>query len=887
MIRHIFSLLVLATLFGCPPNIDAGDGGDGPIHVGPEGGIFIRAGYGVEIPRGAVEEATDIFVTIFDTGIPEVPMRTRISAGYRFSPSGTRFKVPVKIFLPWIPERVPKSVDVSTFDMRRQSGGEAYAELSGAKTNTDPFQAVEAVTDRLGVFWVTSPSRPNIDRIEIEPTEVTLSVGDTKQLSAKVLAPSGELLDTDVSWSLVPPRVASTTDGGRLTATGAGVATVTATAGLATGTMRVFVRGTETGVSTFAHHNPFPTGNDLHGGALAPAGLGVAFAGTNGTVLARALDGTWRRLASSPGITLTAVAGTTEENAAAIGRAGSSGVLVEFNGASVPPAVRTFPPNQISDLVALWFDGTHGMGVGSGNDVVIRRDGGWTTEYHPSFEKLLSVIGNGAGAFVVVGDLGSIYRWDPATKAWNSLYERRLAVKFDAAVLVNFETGETWAAGGHKLWHFVSGAWTAENLPEAPAVDSATAIGLFDQRVFVGASSPVVVGRPLPPALGVVFVRDLNEPPASDAGTASSDAGTTSVDGGLSPDGGGDPIDAGVSVSPRWTAMPLRGPQVPRGVISGGPTSTVGFVVGTHGAVWEWNATASTLEERSRGFYGDVQDLAVTAQGVFAGVNECANILCATRYGEVMVQKDGGLWAPLENFPTIEPIVAVAARSAYDVAVATTSNVYQWNGSLWAQTPIAGQQGAILDLKFCGNTLWAVGKSGAVYEGRSDALSNVGSVSGSDAYALHCPIVGDVWVAGDGFLASRDGTGRWVQHTSAMVQQRAWRAVYSPGGGEGFAFGDARYGVYWNSASLTAVESLGGIYPEIVTGMWGSSMDNLYMVGEAQLPGNFGFALRFDGVDWHLVDSGAFRTSICIDGNSASNVWIGTRGGGVLKARAP
>ena len=82
-----WSMLALA-LAACPPPIDTGDGGDGnEIIVGPAGGLFIRNGYGLEIPPGAFTEEQRIFVTIFDTGIPEVPMRKRISFGYRLSPS--------------------------------------------------------------------------------------------------------------------------------------------------------------------------------------------------------------------------------------------------------------------------------------------------------------------------------------------------------------------------------------------------------------------------------------------------------------------------------------------------------------------------------------------------------------------------------------------------------------------------------------------------------------------------------------------------------------------------------------------------------------------------------------------------------------------------------
>ena len=84
-------------LTACPPVIDTGADGGNEIVVGPNGGIFVRLGAVLDIPRGAVDEETRIFVTIVDTGIPDVPGRTRISFGYKFSPTTLKFKAPVRI----------------------------------------------------------------------------------------------------------------------------------------------------------------------------------------------------------------------------------------------------------------------------------------------------------------------------------------------------------------------------------------------------------------------------------------------------------------------------------------------------------------------------------------------------------------------------------------------------------------------------------------------------------------------------------------------------------------------------------------------------------------------------------------------------------------------
>lgn len=844
--------LAVLTFTACPATIDTGDGGDGPISAGPSGGLFIRNGYGINIPAGALTTDTVITVTIIDTGIPDVPTRKRISFGYRFSPTSLTFKTPVTVYLPWVADRVPDAVDSSTFDMRRQAGSEAYAQLPGTKTDTTPFQAVEAQADRLGLFWVTSPSDPNIDRIEIDPPAATLMVGGTQAFTAKVIAPTGETVNASVTWGMVPPRVGSIDANGVFTAKAPGTATITARAGNQAATAKVYVPGTTPSASTFVHQNPFPTGNDLFGGAFAPLALGTVVAGANGTVLARTATGTWSRLFSTPGVTFTAVGGTTQENAVAIGHQATAGVLVEFKG-SLAPVFKVFSPTDISDLVALWFDGTSGMGVGSGNSVVIRRDGAWTTEYHPSFEKLLSVIGDGAGGFVVVGELGSIYKWDPVRTVWDSLYDTRLSVKLDAAVLLNFATADAWAVGGNKLWHFVGTGWASESLPATPSLETATSIGLIDGHIVVGGQVPVST-TPAPEAKGVVLVR-----------SATPDA------------------DAGVTLT-SWAPFSLRNLQVPRGIFGQGAN---GYVVGDLGAVWRWNSASVAFVEESQGFYGDIADLAVLDDDVFAAVNECKTVACTARVGHVM-HSNAGNWSELGALPSPEVILAVAAKSPSEVVASTPSGVFRWDGTSWGVLPINAASGALLDLQYCGASLWGVGENAAVYRGTGTQLSNVGSVNGSgSARAIQCPSENEIWVAGDGFLTSRTGNANWAAKTSMMVNQQPWFSVWSPGGGEGFAFGNSRYGIYYDTVNLSVIQSLGAIVPDVTTGLYGATIDTLYAVGLSKYPVAFGFAARFDGVNWTLVDSGAQRKSTAIHGTSSSNMWIGTEGGGVLKAAAP
>ncbi len=876
--RWPIGLLALVVLLGCP-RIDTGDdGGTGPINAGPSGGIFIRAGYAIDIPRGAHDTDVQITVSIIDTGLPDVPQRKRISFGYRFSPTSLTFKSPAKIYLPWVPDRVPMAVDSSTFDLRRQAGADAYLSLPGAKTSMlGGVSFVEAPTERLGVFWDTSPSQPNVDRLEITPGSSSITSGQTQQLAAKVISPTGESVEATVAWSVVPRRVGHVDANGVFTSTGPGVATVTATAGAKSATATINVFGTAVGPVTYIHENPFPTGNDLWGGGLVPGGLGVVFAGANGTVLANSITGAWTRLFSSPGVIFKAIGGTTADNAVAIGAQGSTGVLVQFHGTTMPPSVEVFrsvEPRQ------LWFDGTFGMAVGVGNDVLMYReapvaDGGtssgartWQTEYSPSFEPLLSVVGDGAGRFVTLGSRGSIYAWDPVRKLWDSLYQTQLATLLTAAVIANPKGTEAWAVGGKKLWHFQGTGWSAENLPEVEGLAEGTAMALVDHHVLIGArlTPSATVASP-----GLIITYALPVIEAPDAGIRTDDAG----------------IDAGAPGAP-WATFATRNPQSPRGVFGGGIDSTVGYVVGELGAVYLWHHDTASFSEISYGFYGNVRDVAALPRDVIASVNTCTNSACTSQVGRVMHRAPDGGFEELGVQGFTGPLYAVYANSPTDVLVSAATSSWHYNGTAWSTTPVSpsGQVGPILDFKFCGPTIWGAGTGGSVFQGSTTELSDVGTAAQADLYAVWCPAENEVWVAGDGVMASKLNGAPWVPRTSSSINQAAWRGVWAPGGGEGIAMGAASYGIYWNTATLSSIEPL-PIRADVVNMLWGSTIDNLYAVGLTTQPIKFGFALRFDGVNWHLVDSGSQRNVTAIDGISSTNIWLGTEGGGLLRAVPP
>ncbi|MBX7113768.1 MAG: Ig-like domain-containing protein [Myxococcaceae bacterium] len=836
------SAVLLFSLCGACINIDTGDDGGGFITAGPNGGIFVRQGAVIDIPKNALATESQISVTVIDTGVPEVPGRKRISFGYRFAPAGLKFSSPSKITLPYLEDRVPAGVDPGTFDSRRQTGSDPYLALAGTKTLTE-FKAVEAQTDGLGLFWLTSPAEPNIAVLELTPDEKFMRVGETQKFDAAVKSPTGDTVDVPLTWAVAPPRVGTITPQGDFTANAPGWATITVRAASQSKTATVRVQGSAVGPVSFVHENPFPTGNDLYGGAVVP-GVGALFVGANSTVLSRDALGNWSRLFSNPGITLRAIGGSSPTNAAAVGTAGNTGVLVELKAASAAPVVTPFTTLEPR---AMWFDGTHGMAVGYGNDVLLRdaASGTWKKEYSPSIETLLSVVGDGTGVFVTVGSRGSLYRWDPAKKVWDSLYQTQLSVLLTAAQLVNPTGTEAWAVGGNKLWHFSGGAWASINIPSQYAYSEATSLGTVDGRVVVGVRTNKT---------GALLVYSPTVVSSSDGGMATA----------------------------QWVWVPWRDRQIPRGFFGDG---TQGYAVGDFGAVWSYGQ--GTFTELSRGFYGDVAGIALSGADVFAAVNECADMACTLRAGEVMKRTGPGTWEAVgTSAGGGAEITGIIAGASNDLTVTTVVGARHWDGFGWTMVNTGGAT-RLNAIRQCGVTTTAVGP-GAVYARGNPSQLVSGNISGAgNLYALYCKDDSQSWAAGDGSLFMRSSAGAWSARNSMTLRHADYRAVWSPAAGEAFAFGVARYGVYWNTVDLMLMDTPGGISPDQVNALWGSSIDNLYAAGFYTVPAESGFVVRFDGAQWQLVDSGSQHTVKAINGSSNTDVWIGTEAGGLLKGVAP
>lgn len=854
--RRVILLPLCLWLAACP-SVDPDIQETGPINVGPEGGLFIRDGVAVEVPSDAVGSLTQIVVTRVLEGIPEVKGRVRISDGWRLSPSALTFKKPIKVTVVYRDDLLPRGdPDPAEYDLRRNDIDLAR-QLSNPSTNVE-LKAVTSETDRLGLFWATAPAPPGPATIEISPEQAVVLPGGTQSFSALVKDANGGLLNDPVTWTIYTARMASIDEAGNATAIAPGIATVVARAGEIEAQAKFLIVGTPTGATTFAHENPFPTGEDLRAGVMVEGQPLIA--GGNGTALARRADGAWARLFSTPGVTFRAIARVGETLVGA-GSMTTTGVLFESGPAGLSTAsIRDFSPRTI------WFDGTHGIAAGFGNDLFVRRDGAWVEDDSPTFETVLAVSGDGMGGYTALGDLGSIYRYDPATTAWDPVNGTRLPVLLSGAVLVDGPELEAWAAGGSELLHFKDGAWTSTPLPTSPPISEITALGYARGRVFLATRSQAVG-----------YLRSYDPAVAASGGNG-------------------------------WvSSQTVRAPQMIRSIFGDAANA---FAVGDFGAIYEFNG--NTFEERSRGFYDDVSAVSVGSDIVVAAKRLCLNTSCNVTDGEVIFRDGSGVWTRLgstQPFPS--EVLALLAVSSTEVYAGGAGFLYRWSGSNWTTVSVQGLAN-IEDLARCGDSLVAVGHElvdpfAGTSEGRwwsgGDSLTRQPNLAipGNPAtmqpaqfpqlYSVSCTGADNLQIVGDGVLFDNRSLSRALDDPKTEPDESAfrlgpWREVWTPGANEAYAFGGTYYGEMWNGYALDPMQ-----FPSVsldeVTGLWGSSVDNLYAVGFASAPLAFGVAMRFTGVNWEWIDLGTMRRPLGGDGRSPTHAYVVTEMGGILRAVPP
>lgn len=209
------------------------------------------------------------------------------------------------------------------------AAGTATVDDGGLVMGVDPGSAwivahLDGVRDSARV---TVELRP-VARVVVQPSEPTLRVGETVQLTARVLADDGTVYNRDVAWSSADPDVATVDATGVVTAGRAGSATIRARVDGVTGTAVVHVDP-----PPIVSLDVRPSSLELAPGETASlSAVGITAGGAEvspGAVSWSSGNDAVASVSGTGGATVTAVAqGTTQITATAQGVSGSATVEV-------------------------------------------------------------------------------------------------------------------------------------------------------------------------------------------------------------------------------------------------------------------------------------------------------------------------------------------------------------------------------------------------------------------------------------------------------------------------------------------------------------------------------------------------------------------------------
>ena len=259
----------------------------------------------------------------------------------------------------------------------------ATVDNNGTVTAVGAGEATITVTTEDGcktatcIVTVTVP----VTGVTLEPTSLSLFTGDTAPLTATV-QPS-DATNQNVTWSSDKPEVA-TVDNGKVTAVGAGEATITATAGGITATCVVHVRkpatveaSGSTNLSFTTDRNEFTLTATVHaqGNDLNPKDGSWTWTVADADVVALSGSPTWRSQSYSISRQAFTIEGTGTTTITAIYDDGTYRGSVDFTVQISKPS----PPDPISYYNIYVEDVCDGVEVSTSKQVV--REGGSITVY--------------------------------------------------------------------------------------------------------------------------------------------------------------------------------------------------------------------------------------------------------------------------------------------------------------------------------------------------------------------------------------------------------------------------------------------------------------------------------------------------------------------------
>ena len=230
------------------------------------------------------------------------------------------------------------------------SSGLVTAEHAGSTTIT---ASANGVSGKASVVV----SAGAVKSIVVSPASVSLSNGDTRQLSAKLTDASGNVLNDDAAWSSSNNTVATVSSTGLVTAKRAGSATITAAAGGATGSSNVDVSaGNVSSVSVTPASNSVVSGETQQltakltdGGGSIISGQAVTWSSSNSGVVS----------VSSNGLATAGKTGSATVTATASGKSGSATFSVAagpVNAITITPASGSVVQGKTLQLAATFQD---------------------------------------------------------------------------------------------------------------------------------------------------------------------------------------------------------------------------------------------------------------------------------------------------------------------------------------------------------------------------------------------------------------------------------------------------------------------------------------------------------------------------------------------------
>jgi len=261
------------------------------------------------------------------------------------------------------------------------------------------------------------------------------------------------------------------------------------------------------------------------------------------------------------------------------------------------------------------------------------------------------------------------------------------------------------------------------------------------------------------------------------------------------------------------------------------------------------------------------------------GINE-NTVFAAGNYGTVL-KNDGSQWV-MSDFPDNITVYSLWCAAEDDIFLAADLGaIYRYNGESWNRM-VSNTTKRLRDIwGTSSNDIYSVGENGTIlhYDGavwsvvtppaNTPTLQAVWGTSSNNVYAVGGPSATDA----PGLLPvilHYDG----VNWTSTVASQKLY-GLWGSGVDDIFILGEYGLMLHFNGAEWSEVPH--GLTTVSLRDAWGASSDNVLVVGD------FGTVLRYDGLGWSVIPSRTTEELFGVWGSSAINVFAVGRNGTILR----